>query len=120
MHCKSSVRFLAFFVSIILSLSLFTSYWILNSPGIANPAENLLLISENFAENSEIPQRYGHAVTVNKFSQIEKEIDERIQNVESMCRSYHLGRYKWSHNGSNDLRLKEPPTPLYSYYFWNR
>lgn len=56
----------------------------------------------------------------NKFREVEAEIRMRIQRVSNTCKKYHLGRYNWPKNGSNDLNEKEPPTPLYSYFFWNR
>lgn len=50
---------------------------------------------------------------------IELEIASRVQRVKQLCKKFHLGKFKWSNN-SNDLNLKEPPTALFSYFFWNR
>lgn len=88
-----------------------------------NPAPNTI--------SDQVPVRYGSGIISPSQSQVsnlqgsdnfdktETEIKARIEQVDKVCRKYHLGRYKHSNN-SNDLGLKEPPTPLWSYYFWNK
>ncbi len=47
------------------------------------------------------------------------ELSARLSNLKELCQKFHLGQY--SHpNGSNDLGLKDPPTPQYSYFFLNQ
>ncbi len=50
---------------------------------------------------------------------IEFEMVSRVERVKQLCKQFHLGKYKWNNN-SNDFNLKEPPTALFSYFFWNR
>lgn len=50
---------------------------------------------------------------------IESEMASRVERVKQLCKQFHLGKYKWNNN-SNDFNLKEPPTALFSYFFWNR
>lgn len=54
-----------------------------------------------------------------EFRDAEIDLTKRLNKVSSLCKKYHLGKYKWSNN-TNSLHLKEPPTPLFAYYFWNR
>ncbi|ODM99344.1 Carbohydrate sulfotransferase 13, partial [Orchesella cincta] len=55
----------------------------------------------------------------NTLSDADRDISYRKDRVGRLCKQFHLGKYKWGNN-TNDLNLKEPPTPLFAYFFWNR
>jgi len=44
----------------------------------------------------------------------------RIQNVRHLCEVFHLGQFQQGEDGGNDLGVKDPPTPQYSYFFMSR
>lgn len=70
---------------------------------------------EDTAISNQVPVRYGSDILrsspaddvsqVVDWEEIEAEIKVRIENVNELCKSYHLGKYKWSHNSSNDLGM---------------
>ena len=49
----------------------------------------------------------------------DEEMKSRVNRVESLCKKYHLGNYKWP-NETNSIGVKDPPTELYAYFFHNR
>jgi hypothetical protein len=83
------------------------------------PKENSDHTSNNPVHHSQSANKKRQSSGNGDLLTTEHEIKQRIEKVSELCKKYHLGRYQWS-NGSNDLNEKEPPTPLFSFYFWNR
>jgi len=86
---------------------------------ISLPPQDIPVTSPKVLKESESARDHVSNTKLLKLKLAQMEIAGRVKKASEFCKKYHLGRFQWP-NGTNNLNIKEPPTPLFSYYFWNR
>lgn len=112
-HCILTL--LVFSVICLLCITFWTTSFISSTTVFPFPS----LTGHIFTNTSISDHNSLQLISAEEYDKAGRDISERTALVKTVCKQFHLGKYKWSNN-SNDMHIKEPPTPLYSYFFWNR